>query len=169
MRLGTELSKKHNSGAVEFYRGDATALGDHDSIGYLIKLANQTIMRSLDSRLQPYGLTAPQWVPLMVLSKNRANTVAGCANEIGVDTGAMTRMLDRLEAKGFISRSRSTDDRRVVNVRLTKGGEAIVKLIPPAICEVLNSHLCGFSKQEFNIFKDLLGRFLANGDRLREV
>ena len=110
---------------VEFYSGDATALGDDESVGYLIKLTNQVVMRNLDAELQPYDLTAPQWVPLLVISKGRADTVAGCAREIGVDTGAMTRMLDRLEAKGFVVRNRSAEDRRVVNVALTKAGHEI--------------------------------------------
>ena len=151
---------------TEFYRGDAVALGDHESVGYLIKLANQMVLRNLDIQLQPYDLTAPQWMPLLVISKRRANTVAGCAREICVDTGAMTRMLDRLDAKGFVIRSRSGDDRRVVNVALTKAGHEIVKLLPPTICAVLNDHLRGFSEKEFETFKDLLRRFLANGDQM---
>ena len=151
---------------TEFYRGDAVALGDHESVGYLIKLANRKVLRNLDIQLQPYDLTAPQWVPLLVISKGRADTVVGCAREIGVDTGAMTRMLDRLEAKGLIIRSRNEDDRRVVNVALTKAGHEIVKLISPTICAVLNDHLRGFSEKEFATFKDLLRRFLANGDQM---
>ncbi len=157
------------SDVTEFYRGDATALGDHESVGYLIKLANQMVLRNLDAQLQPYDLTAPQWVPLLVISNDHADTVAGCARKIGVDTGAMTRMLDRLEAKGFVERSRSEADRRVVNVALTPGGREIVKLIPPTICHVLNQHLRGFSEEEFEIFKDLLRRFLANGDQLPDA
>ena len=149
---------------IEFYRGDATALGDDQSVGYLIKLANQAVIRNLDAELQIYDLTAPQWVPLLILSNGRADTVAGCAREIDVDTGAMTRMLDRLEVKGFIARKRSKKDRRVVKIKLTKAGHEIVRLIPPTICRVLNRHLSGFSEQEFKTFKDLLRRFLANGD-----
>ena len=150
--------------AIEFYQGDATALGEYQSVGYLIKTASQKILRNLDMKLQPYGLTALQWAPLLVLSKGRADTVAGCARAIDVDTGAMTRMLDRLEAKGFVSRSRSNEDRRIVNVILTKEGHKIVEVIPPSICKVLNQHLTGFTEDEFKIFKDLLCRFVNNGD-----
>ena len=160
------LKKKFaNDETIEFYQGDATALGEFESVGYLIKVASQKIQRNLDSELQPYGLTSPQWAPLLVLSKGRADTVAGCARAIGVDTGAMTRMLDRLEAKGFITRNRSVDDRRIVRVELTKEGHEIVKLIPPSICHVLNQHLHGFSEKEFETFKDLLRRFVTNGDQ----
>ena len=158
-----QTKKSTGKDITEFYAGDAVALGDAQSVGYLIKLANQVVMRNLDAELQHFDLTAPQWVPLLVLSKGRADTVAGCARKIDVDTGAMTRMLDRLEAKGFVSRNRSDEDRRVVKVELTKAGHEIVKLIPPTICSVLNSHLRGFSEQEFETFKDLLRRFLANG------
>jgi len=158
-----QTKKSTGKDITEFYAGDAVALGDDQSVGYLIKLANQVVMRNLDAELQHFDLTAPQWVPLLVLSKGRADTVAGCARKIDVDTGAMTRMLDRLEAKGFVSRNRSDEDRRVVKVELTKAGHEIVKLIPPTICSVLNSHLRGFSEQEFETFKDLLRRFLANG------
>ena len=163
-----QRKKSTGKDITEFYAGDAVALGDDQSVGFLIKLANQVVMRNLDAELQHFDLTAPQWVPLLVLSKGRADTVAGCARKIDVDTGAMTRMLDRLEAKGFVSRNRSDEDRRVVRVELTKAGHEIVKLIPPTICSVLNSHLRGFSEQEFETFKDLLRRFLANGAAEKE-
>jgi len=152
-----------NDELVEFYHSDAVKLGEYDSIGYLIKIAAANILRNMDNELQPYGLTAPQWAPLLVLSKRKADTVAGCARAIDVDTGAMTRMLDRLEAKGLVSRNRSHKDRRIVHVELTKAGSEIVKLIPPSICRVLNQHLAGFSKAEFEVFKDLLRRFVVNG------
>jgi len=148
---------------VEFYHGDAAKLGEFESVGYLIKIAAVNILRNTDNELQPYGLTAPQWAPLLVLSKGKADTVAGCARAIDVDTGAMTRMLDRLEAKGFVSRNRSHKDRRIVHVELTEAGHEIVKIIPPSICLVLNQHLAGFSKTEFETFKDLLRRFVMNG------
>ena len=148
---------------VEFYRGDAAKLGEFESVGYLIKIAAANILRNTDNKLQPYGLTAPQWAPLLVLSKGKADTVVGCARAIDVDTGGMTRMLDRLEAKGLVSRNRSHKDRRIVHVELTEAGHEIVKLIPPSICLVLNQHLAGFSKTEFETFKDLLRRFVING------
>ena len=148
---------------VEFYRGDAAKLGEFESVGYLIKIAAANILRNTDNELQPYGLTAPQWAPLLVLSKGKADTVAGCARAIDVDTGGMTRMLDRLEAKRLVARNRSHKDRRIVHVERTEAGHEIVKLIPPSICLVLNQHLAGFSKTEFETFKDLLRRFVING------
>ena len=77
-------------------------------------------------------------------------------------------MLDRLEIKGFVSRKRSNNDRRVVNVALTSQGKKIAKDIPSVIGEILNQQLRGFSEQEFKLIKNLLQRFLTNGDMLAE-
>ncbi|MBS93658.1 MAG: MarR family transcriptional regulator [Chromatiales bacterium] len=153
----------HGAG-VEFYGSDSDTYDVNESVGYLIKLAHKQLMRNVDAQLQAYDLTAMQWVPLQIISTGRGDTVAGCAREAGIDNGAMTRMLDRLEGKGLVRRQRSNDDRRVVNIALTNAGKKIAREIPPVISNVLNRHLQGFSQHEFELIKDLLKRFLTNGE-----
>ena len=53
---------------------------------------------------EPGGPTFPQWLPLYKLHMGEATTVAELARECQLDTGAMTRLLDRLEAKGLCRR-----------------------------------------------------------------
>ncbi|MET0335723.1 MAG: MarR family transcriptional regulator, partial [Rhizobacter sp.] len=84
------------------------------------------------------------------------------------DPGATTRMLDRLEAKGLCKRVRSTEDRRVVNLELTPDGDAAADMVPPALAEVMNSHLAGFSKTEWQALLGYLRRMLANAEAMRE-
>ena len=151
---------------IKFYVGDAVSREKNESVGYLLTLASRRLLRNIETELKPLNLTANQWAPLLALANKQSNTVAGCARETGIDNGAMTRMLDRLEVKGFVSRKRSNNDRRVVNVALTSQGKKIVKDIPPVIGEVLNQQLRGFSEQEFKLIKNLLQRFLANGEML---
>ena len=74
----------------------------------------------------------------------------------------MTRMLDRLEAKDLIVRTRSTDDRRPVQLELTSNGERLAERLVAAIVKVLNRHLDGFSSDELELFKSFLRRMLAN-------
>ena len=158
-------AKIHTSAPdIDFYAGDSARGGKEDSVGYLVTLAHRTLLKNLESQLQPYDLTANQWAPLLAIAHGQCDTVAGCARETGIDTGAMTRMLDRLETKGLISRRRSRDDRRVVNVTLTGEGKQLARDIPPVISQVLNHQLRGFSENEFQLFKNLLQRFLANGE-----
>jgi DNA-binding MarR family transcriptional regulator len=74
----------------------------------------------------------------------------------------MTRLLDRLEAKGLCKRIRSETDRRVVNIALTDTGREVAQGIPGVLCTVLNQHLTGLNADEFAMLKSLLQRVLAN-------
>jgi DNA-binding MarR family transcriptional regulator len=146
-----------------FYRGDAYV--PDESVGYLIKMAYHSLQRHIDGRMQAHDLTAMQWGPLMLLAHRKGDTAAELAREANTDTGAMTRMLDRLEAKGLIRRARSEHDRRVVHLELTAEGQRLVKLVPYALSEVLNQHLAGFTQNELDLLKRMLRRMIDNGRR----
>ncbi len=116
--------------------------------------------------MEPHGLTSVQWEPLFRLKKMSGATVAELAREMQIDPGATTRLLDRLEAKGLCKRVRSTEDRRVVNVELTAAGEEAAAKIPAALVDVMNAHLAGFSKTEWQALLGYLRRMLVNGENL---
>ena len=97
----------------------------------------------------------------MILTQ-RGDTAAVLAREMECDTGSMTRMLDRLEAKDLIVRTRSTDDRRRVQLDLTPGGKRLAERLVAAIVKILNKHLDGFSEDELETFKGFLRRMLGN-------
>jgi DNA-binding MarR family transcriptional regulator len=147
--------------APVFYRGEAYDI--EESVGHLVRVLIGSMTRSIDARMQPYDLTAMQWKPLLMLKLGRCNTAAELARQNCSDNGAMTRMLDRLEAKGLLRRVRSKDDRRVVRLELTAEGERVGELIPHALSAVLNEHLAGFDQVEFHQLKSLLRRMIANG------
>jgi DNA-binding MarR family transcriptional regulator len=135
-----------------------------ESVGWLMKRALVSIAQAADRRLEPKGITHAQWAALFMLERSRASTVAELARETQSDPGAMTRLLDRLEAKGFCRRQRSTDDRRVVRIELTPEGEVAAHEVPVVLAQVLNEHLAGFSKAEWGQLKDMLRRMVANGE-----
>src|SRR6476620_6469301 len=135
-----------------------------ESVGWLMKRALMSIAQAADRRLEPKGITHAQWAALFMLQSGRATTVAELARETERDPGAMTRLLDRLEAKGFCRRERSTDDRRVVRVELTPEGEIAAQEVPVVLAQVLNEHLAGFSRAEWSQLKDMLKRMVANGE-----
>jgi DNA-binding MarR family transcriptional regulator len=74
----------------------------------------------------------------------------------------MTRMLDRLEEKGFIRRVPSQADRRVVHLELTAEGDALWPVITPRVVKMLNRLLTGFKRKDLEILMSLLRRILAN-------
>ena len=87
-----------NPDAVVHYRGNDSCMTE-DNAGYLIKLVSSSLNRMLDQEMAPLDLTAMQWRPVAMLYRGRADTPAELARLTGTDTGAMTRTLDRLEAR----------------------------------------------------------------------
>lgn len=152
---------------TEFYRPNAYPADE--SVGYLVRRLLISLKAETDRRLEPHGLTNAQWEPLFKLRKCQASTVAELAREMQTDPGATTRMLDRLEAKGLCRRVRSTEDRRVVNLELTPDGETVADQVPAALAEVMNAHLAGFSKTEWQALVGYLRRMLANGEAMRSA
>jgi DNA-binding MarR family transcriptional regulator len=67
-------------------------------------------------------VTVPQCVVLQKLLEGAEQDVSGLAAFVGVTNGAMTRLLDGLERRGFVERVRDTDDRRRVTIELTRSG-----------------------------------------------
>lgn len=140
-----------------------------DSVGYKLLQLALAMRRETASRLLSLGLTEAQWRPLWMLKAGRADTPQALARVLGVDAGAMTRMLDRLEAKGLIGRVRSLTDRRVTQLRLTATGEAATEGIPEVVARVNNDYLQGFSREEFEELNALLARMRANGRSLEPL
>jgi DNA-binding MarR family transcriptional regulator len=151
------------AGKAGFYQPDMHSLRLETNIGRLIKQVYVSINRMIDLGVMPLGLTAMQWRPLVLIAHDNVDTPAELSRKSHVDTGAMTRTLDRLEAKGFLTRQRCAEDRRVVKLTLTDSGRKVVNDIFPAVADTFNAHLHGFSKNEIETLFDLLQRMIANG------
>ena len=152
-------------GSPEFYC--ATDYDAGKSTGYLMRQILNSVSQQVTRELEPSGLTNAQWVPMLKLYLGRASTVAELARECQLDAGSMTRLLDRLEAKGFCLRLRSVEDRRVVNLELTPEGREAAKEIPIVLSRVQNAHLAGFSVDEWQTLKGYLRRILETSQSLQ--
>lgn len=151
---------------ADFYRpGEYCA---EQSVAYMMKRVLASFVQQAELRLEPQDLTHAQWMPLFKLRQAKSMAVAEMARELQMDAGATTRLLDRLEKKSLCKRVRSTEDRRVVNVELTPEGEAAAALVPGVLTEVLNAHLAGFSKTEWQALMTYLQRMIDNGEMLRQ-
>ncbi|MCH8180702.1 MAG: MarR family transcriptional regulator [Proteobacteria bacterium] len=138
-----------------------------NSAGYLMRRIVHLMVNEVDRRLEGGGLTHAQWTPLFLIHRGEANTLAALSRELQVDAGALTRTLDRLEAKGLCRRERSADDRRVVHLSLSPEGKAAVATVPSVLCDVSNAMLSGFSREEWETLMGFLRRMVANADALK--
>jgi len=75
--------------------------------------------------LEPLGLTYPQYLVMLALWEEDDVTVSWLGGRLGLDSGTLSPLLKRLEASGLVSRQRSQDDERVVNISLTGEGAAL--------------------------------------------
>ena len=75
--------------------------------------------------LDELGLTYPQYLVLLVLWENKKQTVNQLGEKLRLDTGTLTPLLKRMEQKNIISRNRSSQDERVVEITLTDTGNAL--------------------------------------------
>ncbi|SMG37213.1 MarR family winged helix-turn-helix transcriptional regulator [Paraburkholderia susongensis] len=133
------------------------------SLGYYLTKARNVLVERTDRAVKPLGLTAQQIGVILILSSRRASTPFELSRAMSYDSGSMTRLLDRLESKGFIVRTRSSDDRRMVKLELTPQGHDAARLLPGLGAAVLNEQLRGFSVEEHATLIHLLSRFIANG------
>jgi DNA-binding MarR family transcriptional regulator len=75
-----------------------------------------------------YGLTTPQFQLLMAAVENSDVTLGGLSDSLGCSRGNVTGIVDRLERDEWLKRERSTDDRRVITVRLTDKGDRVKEI-----------------------------------------
>lgn len=135
---------------VTFY--DSSNFFPDTSAGYLIRVCNQLGVAQLDQAFAPEGVTAVQWSALIGIHVGRAPTCAALARDMAHDKGAMTRMIDALEAKGWVVRTRDEADRRVVNLALTDAGEALVMRCRLIAIDCWNALLSDWSHDEIHTF-----------------
>lgn len=131
------------------------------SVGFTLAKARNLMAAEIDAALKEYGITSQQMGILLSLDRGPASTPFELSTLLGIDTGLMTRVLDKLELKGLLKRSRSDEDRRIVNLILTKKGHQLAEQIPDIVPPVLNARLKQFSPEEFKEFRRLLDKFIG--------
>jgi DNA-binding MarR family transcriptional regulator len=132
-----------------------------DSLGYLIKRTQRLMHDRIEAVFASQGITFQQWVVLMHLRDGLATTIAGLCQELRHDSGAMTRLIDQLEERGFIGRRRQEADRRIVDLELKAAGRKMVESLIPLAVDTLNDALEDFTKTEVQALKGMLRRLIG--------
>ncbi len=115
-----------------------------------------------------FGIGAMDWRMLVMMTRAPGCTVAQASRTIGIDKGAVSRSLARLEKAGLAqSTSNSSDVRRKSWVLTTDGKEMHDRILKIAL-ERQRSLLKGFSTDDVDQLTTLLRRFLDNLDAIQE-
>jgi len=92
---------------------------------FAIYATGHAFTRFYKARLEALDLTYPQYLVLIVLWERDDITVNALGNRLFLDSGTITPLIKRLEARGLVSRKRDEDDERQVRIRLTPEGRAL--------------------------------------------
>ncbi|MBQ4427658.1 MAG: MarR family transcriptional regulator [Oscillospiraceae bacterium] len=102
-----------------------------------LKLENQICFplyacsREIIKRYKPFldeiDLTYTQYITMMVLWDKKTVTVKELGSSLYLDSGTLTPLLKKLEQKGYLTRRRSEEDERNLNVTITEAGEELKK------------------------------------------
>jgi DNA-binding MarR family transcriptional regulator len=141
------MSKQHYQ--VSTYRAQ-------NSVGYLLKRAHSMMLDVMEPVLEERGFTFIQYVILSWLRDGIAVNPKDICFQFRHNSGALTRVIDQLAARGFLDRVRRDRDRRKVELQLTPAGREAVERLIPLVVEKLNLALADFSSAEVQEFQRLL-------------
>ena len=105
---------------------------------FAVYSAGHAFTRFYKPRLDALDLTYPQYLVFLVLWEKDDLTVKALGERLFLDSGTITPLIKRLEARGLVSRHRDETDERQVRIRLTAAGRALkgkAQAIPLAVIE----------------------------------
>ena len=134
-----------------------------ESVGYLISRVKSMASNMVTQRtMAELGITSQQGSILFMVASGKCVLAAELAREYGIDASAITRLIDRLEKRGLLTRVRSSEDRRAVRLALTPEGQQIAARMPAIFTSVTDRLLSGFTPEEVGFLKSMLRRVLVN-------
>lgn len=118
---------------------DSLAL--ENQVCFPIYALSKAIVNQYRPYLDALAITYPQYLVLMVLWKEKQQTVGQLGEKVFLDSGTLTPLLKRMEQKELVIRTRGLEDERVVKLSLTEKGIALreqAKDIPQELMKAMN-------------------------------
>lgn len=109
----------------------------------LLALRNLSRTWSVHSKyiLKHFNVTSGQLLCLRALSAHSSLPVGAIAKQTSISPATITGIIDRLETKGLVKRTRASRDRRVINIEITDEGRELVEAAPVPIQSLLRAKL----------------------------
>ena len=92
---------------------------------FALAVASRTVISAYRPVLEPYGLTHPQYLVMLALWQHEPLSIRRLADLLSLEPATVSPLVKRLEAIGYVSRARSANDERSLDVRLTAEGREL--------------------------------------------
>ena len=132
------------------------------NFGFILHDVARLLRTTFDRRVKSLGLTRSQGWVLNYLFRNDGMTQSDLADLLQIEKATLGRLLDRLEAKGWVRREADATDRRVRRVFLTEEAEPALKAMRTKAAEVRRDALAGIAAEDADRFVDTLLAMKAN-------
>lgn len=129
-----------------------------NNLGYLLNRCALTIAARFEKELALFDVTLAQWGALIAIDAGRASTPSELARVIGIDRGAATRLIARLNGKNLVEREENLEDGRSTLLTLSKEAQELMPTLTALSQQVNNEMLALLSPSEGRQLKVLLAR-----------
>ena len=133
-------------------------------IAFYVNILNSRIKKCFFVRLQENGIniTPEQYLVMDILWDKQSLSQQNIADVIQKDKNSVTKIIDSLEKKNFVSRVVDKKDRRINRIELTKEGEALEKNTTEVAIKFMNDTIAGIDNQDLNTFVDVMRKLKGN-------
>ena len=128
--------------------------------GHLIRRLQQFAVALFMEETQGLDLTPVQFAALAAAQRQPGMDQRTLAATIGFDTSTTGGVIDRLESRGLIQRSASTEDRRVRLLHATATGEKLLREVTPRMLEAQARILAPLPPEQRTLFMGMLERLV---------
>jgi DNA-binding MarR family transcriptional regulator len=135
------------------------------SLGYDVRYAYRVFARALADALEPYGITSSHWAALRVLWAEEGLSQVELAQRMLVEKASLTSVLEAMRSRGLIKRTRSSADRRKVNIFLTVAGRRLEAQLLPLGNKINRHAVRGMSGHEIAQLHFLIDKAVKNLQR----
>ena len=122
--------------------------------------AAKEVVRKYKPLLDELDLTYTQYITMMVLWEKESLNVKELGSMLYLDSGTLTPLLKKLEAKGYVNRCRCKEDERNLIIQITKKGEALKEKAANIPYE-MNEKWINISKEEIRSMYHSLYKLLS--------
>jgi MarR family transcriptional regulator for hemolysin len=136
------------------------------NFGFLVNDVARLLRTAYDRRVRALGLTRSQWWVVTHLFRASGVTQSELAEMLEIEKPTLGRLLDRLEAKGWVRREHDARDRRAWRVHLTEAVAPAMQTMREIAAELRRDALTGLSAAERERFVDTLIAIKSNLQRL---
>jgi len=129
--------------------------------GILQSKAYRALSNFMSAYLQPHDLSLSEWKLLGLLHEHQHLAPSEIAETLGIKLPIATRVVSQMHAKGLISRSSATSDKRMVKVIISDKGRKLATKLERGLRQAMQEFLADINREELKVYITVLDKLAA--------